>query len=130
MLRFVFSAPWRLPLLLWWLVKGRAYAKMRLAFAAPGDAADLPYDARLIAWLKREREAGALSPLATASDERAARAVAEHVGLFDAVFASDGKTNLKSHRKAGRLATAYPQASSMPAMSAPISRCGARRRTS
>jgi 4-hydroxybenzoate polyprenyltransferase len=107
-LRFVFAAPWRLPLLLWWLVKGRAYAKMRLAEAAPGDPADLPYDARLIAWLTRERASGRTIALATASDERAARAVADHVGLFDAVFASDGKTNLKSHRKAERLAAAYP----------------------
>jgi 4-hydroxybenzoate polyprenyltransferase len=107
-LRFVFTYPWRLPELLWWLVKGRAYAKMRLAEWAPGDPASLPYDARIIAWLIRERAAGRTLALATASDQKAAAAVADHVGLFDAVFASDGSTNLKSRRKAERLAAAYP----------------------
>ncbi|HVY87185.1 MAG TPA: UbiA family prenyltransferase, partial [Caulobacterales bacterium] len=47
--------------------------------------------------------------LATASDRAAADLVAAHVGVFDAVFASDGETNLKSHRKAERLAEAFPE---------------------
>ncbi len=107
-LRFVFGNPLRVFVVLAWLLRGRAYAKARLAAAAPVDPAYLPYDEALLAWLREERAQGRTLALATASDERAARAVAEHVGLFDAVFASDGKTNLKSARKAEALGRAYP----------------------
>jgi phosphoserine phosphatase len=34
--------------------------------------------------------------------------VAQHLGCFDRVFASDGAVNLKSLRKAEALAAAYP----------------------
>lgn len=46
--------------------------------------------------------------LATAADERTARDIADHLGLFDRVFASDGKTNLKAKRKAEALVAAFP----------------------
>jgi 4-hydroxybenzoate polyprenyltransferase len=107
-LRFIFASPQKIPLLLCWLMRGRAYAKARLAESCPIDAALLPYDERVLAWLNEERANGRTLALATASDARAARAVADHVGLFDDVFASDGQTNLKSARKAERLSRAYP----------------------
>lgn len=109
MLRYVFAAPWRMFILIGWLMKGRAYAKARLAEAAPFDPADLPYDQRFLDWLKMERKAGRTLVLATASDRRAAKAVADYLGIFDAVFASDGVVNLKSARKAERLAAAFPE---------------------
>lgn len=109
MLRLAFAKPWKLPLLLLWLLRGRAYAKAKLAAAFPPDAAALPYDDRLLAWLREERAQGRIIALATASDRRAADAVAAHTGVFDAVFASDGVTNLKAGRKAQALAAAYPQ---------------------
>ncbi|MBC7769259.1 MAG: UbiA family prenyltransferase [Phycisphaerales bacterium] len=108
MLRLAFAKPWRLPLLLAWLWRGRAYAKAKLAVAFPADAAALPYDERVVAWLREQRAAGREIALATASDQRAAQAVADHVGLFDRVFASDGRVNLKSRRKSEALAAAYP----------------------
>lgn len=109
MLRFGFAKPWQLPLLLLWLLRGRAYAKQRLAEQFPVAAADLPYDERILAWLGEERAQGRTIVLATASDSRAAAAIAEHLGLFDQVFASDGATNLKAARKAERLAEAFPK---------------------
>jgi len=108
-LRFLVAAPWKIFSLLGWFMKGRAHAKMRLAEAAPFDPSDLPYNAELIAWLESEKARGRKIVLATAADRKAAQAVAEHVGLFDAVFASDGKVNLKSRAKAEALAQAYPQ---------------------
>ena len=108
MLRFGFARPWQLPLLLVWLMRGRAHAKRRLAEQFPVTAADLPYDERILAWLGEERAQGRTIVLATASDSRAAAAVAEHLGLFDQVFASDGRVNLKAARKAERLAEAFP----------------------
>lgn len=108
MVRLLLRAPWKLPLLLWWLAHGRAFAKARLAELFPFDASALPYDARVVAWLKTERASGRAIVLATAIDSSAADAVARHLGLFDAVFASDGRINLKSRRKAAALAAAFP----------------------
>jgi 4-hydroxybenzoate polyprenyltransferase len=108
MLRFCAPRPWRVFKLLGWLMKGRAYAKARLAEAATADPATLPYNEELIAWLRAERQSGRSIVLATASDRSAAQAVADHVGVFDAVHASDGATNLKSKCKAERLSEVFP----------------------
>ena len=91
--RFLTRAPWRLPQLLMWFVKGRAYVKAKLAAYAP-DAATLPYDERVVAWLREEKARGRTIVLASASDRCAVEAVAKHVGVFDRVLASDGDTNL------------------------------------
>lgn len=107
-MRLLLRTPWKLPLLLWWLAHGRAFAKARLAELFPLDASALPYDARVVAWLRAERASGRTIVLATAIDRGAADAVARHLGLFDAVLASDGRTNLKSRRKAAALAAAFP----------------------
>jgi len=106
--RFLTRAPWRAPELLLWFRRGRAYVKARLAAYAP-DAATLPYDERVLAWLRAERARGRTIVLASASDRSAVEAVAKHVGLFNRVFASDGRTNLKARRKAEALAAAFPQ---------------------
>ncbi|ANP46790.1 UbiA family prenyltransferase [Candidatus Viadribacter manganicus] len=108
MVRLAFSKPWLLPSLLLWLTRGRAYAKQRIFQIFDFDPAELPYDERVIGWLREERTKGRKIVLASACDRVAVEKVAEHVGIFDAVFASDGETNLKSARKAERLAAAYP----------------------
>jgi len=108
-LAFLAAQPWRVFELLWWLTKGRAYAKARLAELSSLTPPDLPYDERVLAWLREERAAGRTLALATASDEKPARAIADHLRVFDDVFASDGVANNKSARKAERLAEAYPQ---------------------
>ncbi|MGQ0532768.1 MAG: UbiA family prenyltransferase [Caulobacteraceae bacterium] len=88
--------------------KGRAHVKRELADYAPKPD-ELPYDERVLAWLREEKAKGRTLALATATDRKIAEAIAAHVGLFDDVFASDGVTNLKSARKAEALAAAYPQ---------------------
>ncbi|MBL8547770.1 MAG: UbiA family prenyltransferase [Hyphomonadaceae bacterium] len=91
-----------------WFTKGRAFVKAKLADYAP-KADEVPYDLRLLAWLREEKARGRRLALATATDRRIADRIAAHVGLFDDVFASDGVTNLKSARKAEALSAAYPQ---------------------
>lgn len=109
-LRFIFANPiLNIPILAFWMIKGRAYAKAKLAEAAPADPTILPYDERVLDWLRAERRAGRTIVLATASDRRAAQAIADHLGIFDAVYASDGLVNLKSRKKAERLAQSFPQ---------------------
>ena len=108
MLRFVTAKPLRVFILLGWLARGRAYAKARLADAAPCDPSILPYDDEFVEWLRAERNSGRIVVLATASNACEAQRIADHVGLFDRVFASDEATNLKSRRKAEALQKAYP----------------------
>jgi 4-hydroxybenzoate polyprenyltransferase len=91
-----------------WFTKGRAFAKAKLAGYAP-KADEVPYDQRLLAWLRQEKARGRRLALATATDRKIADDIAAYVGVFDDVFASDGVTNLKSARKGEALSAAYPE---------------------
>jgi phosphoserine phosphatase len=78
---------------------GRARLKEALAAAAELDPAYLPYDHRLLAYLREAQAAGRRLVLATGADRRIAAAVAQHLDLFDVVLASDGHTNLTGRAK-------------------------------
>lgn len=82
-----------------WLAKGRARFKAELAAAAMPDAKLLPYDKRLLSFLSTEKQSGRKIFLATAADERVARSVADVLGVFDGIVASDGERNLKGTTK-------------------------------
>lgn len=81
------------------LPQGRAAVKERLAAAAALDPARLPYNREFLLYLRELRAAGRKLVLATGADRAIAKAVARHLGLFDAVLASDGRTNLTGRRK-------------------------------
>lgn len=81
---------------------GKAQFKRRLADAVLPSVDDLPYNKPLLAWLRQQREAGFKLVLATASDIRIARAVADHLGIFDEVMGTESQ-NLSSHRKQAAL---------------------------
>lgn len=83
-----------------WLLRGRAYLKRQIAQRSDIDVAALPYDMRIVDWLRREAQPHVLC---TASDAKFADAVAAHIGGFDAVIASDGERNLKGDAKAAVL---------------------------
>lgn len=108
MARFCLERPWNVFVLAAWLMRGRPHAKAKLAVRYPVDAATLPYHELLLEWLRAQKAEGRELALATAFDRTGAEAVAAHLGLFDRVFASDGRTNLKSRHKARRLSQAYP----------------------
>lgn len=108
MLRFCAARPWHLLVLLAWLLRGRPFAKAKLVRLYPVDAGALPYNGPFLAWLREEHAAGREIALATAFDRAGADAVAAHLGIFRRVFASDGRANLKSRRKAAALQAAYP----------------------
>jgi 4-hydroxybenzoate polyprenyltransferase len=82
-----------------WTLRGKACLKRNIAERIRFNPAELPYHEELLAFLKAERAAGARLVLATGADERLARLIADHLGIFDEVLASDGKTNLTSSRK-------------------------------
>ena len=85
-------------ILLWW-TRGRARLKQELAIRVQIDPPALPYHEKFLAWLREEKKSGRQIILATASDLKMAQPIAAHIGLFDEVLASDGKTNLRSENK-------------------------------
>jgi 4-hydroxybenzoate polyprenyltransferase/phosphoserine phosphatase len=90
----------RLP---FWLLQGRAFLKQQLAAHADLDAGRLPYRREVIELIQREKTAGRHIALVTAADRTLAELVAQHLGLFDEVYASDGRVNLKGVHKAAFL---------------------------
>ncbi|MFM1990453.1 MAG: hypothetical protein RJA99_3410 [Pseudomonadota bacterium] len=94
----------RLPL---WLAQGKAAMKRRIAERVTLDPAALPYRGELVDWLRAQRGAGRRLVLCTASDVAVARSVADHLGLFDDVMASDGTHNLAGERKAEALVARF-----------------------
>lgn len=89
------------------LARGRAPFKAWVARQVLPDLELLPWHQPFLAWLRSARQAGRPLLLATAADSRVAHAVADFLGLFDAVLASDGLTNLKGSRKAAALEARY-----------------------
>jgi len=99
LLELVRCRPWRLLLLPLWLLRGRSYAKLRLAQEASLDVRSLPYDEELLQWLKLERQRGRRLILATAAAAPIAHAVAEHLRIFDAVLCSNSEQNVRGTQK-------------------------------
>jgi 4-hydroxybenzoate polyprenyltransferase len=85
------------------LVGSRAALKQRVGELHTLNPALLPYNQELLAYLRQQKAAGRTLVLATAADIGVAQAVANHVGLFDEVIASDGTRNLKGEAKAEAL---------------------------
>jgi 4-hydroxybenzoate polyprenyltransferase/phosphoserine phosphatase len=89
------------------LWRGKASFKQRVAAAMPLVADALPFREEVVDHLRTLSEQGAHMVLATASDQTYADAVADHLGIFAEVVASDGETNLSGHRKAAALVARY-----------------------
>ncbi|MEW9855770.1 UbiA family prenyltransferase [Novosphingobium sp. M1R2S20] len=102
------GADWRVPFLAAARLRhGKAQLKALLTERASVDFSVLPYDAEVLAYIRRWREDGGRVALVTASDQRLADGVARHLGLFDDVFGSDGTRNLKGRAKAEFLVDRY-----------------------
>jgi 4-hydroxybenzoate polyprenyltransferase/phosphoserine phosphatase len=89
------------------LYRGHAHLKARIADEAVIDLTSLPFNEELVAFLRAEKSRGRPLYLATAAHEKYANAMAAHLGLFDGVFASDGKINLKGAAKAELLCKTF-----------------------
>lgn len=89
-----------------WLLRGKAHLKREIAKRVTLDVTCLPYREPLLAFLRVEHQAGRKLILATAADELFARQIADHLGIFDTVLASDGVTNLSGEAKTQALEAA------------------------
>lgn len=93
--------PLYLFLLPFWLLRGKAAVKRELAKRVNLDAALLPYDERVLEILRTTTQRPRV--LVTASDRLLVDPIANHIGLFEEVIASDGSRNLAGKYKAKAL---------------------------
>ncbi|WP_158941704.1 UbiA family prenyltransferase [Granulicella sp. S190] len=82
-----------------WLLQGKAALKRHLAATVQLDVAHLPYNRELVQYLEQQHATGRPIYLATAADADTAQRVADHLGLFTGVLASDGQLNLAGKNK-------------------------------
>ena len=106
-LKLIRANPVYLVLMLFWLLSGKAKFKQRVSRNIQIDAGVLPYTKGLLRYLQEQKATGRELCLVTAANRDIAEAVADNLGLFDEVLASDGKTNLSGRRKAASLVEKY-----------------------
>ena len=94
-------------LLPFWLLRGRARFKREIARRAVLDVSALPWRTEFVDELRRQHAAGRTLVLATGSDMLLACPVADYLGLFDMVFASDGAVNLCGEAKGDLLVNRF-----------------------
>lgn len=93
-----------------WLWGGKARLKCEIARRVDLDPAALPYRDELLDRLRREKAAGRYIVLATAAPQRFAEAIAAHLGVFDAVIATDESCNMAAARKRAALVETFGDA--------------------
>ena len=101
-----------------WLFKGKAGFKREIARRVMIAPETLPYDERVLDLLRNTPQRPRV--LCTASDVLLATPIAQHLGLFEHVFASDGRTNLGGSAKAAVLVNHYGERGFDYAGNAPV----------
>jgi 4-hydroxybenzoate polyprenyltransferase/phosphoserine phosphatase len=81
------------------VLRGKAPFKAFVTENVALDVAHLPYNRKLIQFLQQEKARGREIYLATGADAQLAHRVADHLGFFHEVLASDGTHNLTGKKK-------------------------------
>lgn len=93
----------------WLVFTGKAATKLRIAKLVSIEASLLPYCEKVIEYVRTERAMGRTTILATASAQSYALAIANHLALFDEVFATtEEERNLSAKNKARVLVDRFP----------------------
>jgi 4-hydroxybenzoate polyprenyltransferase/phosphoserine phosphatase len=90
-----------------WLLKGKAHFKQRVAERVTIDFSTLPYNEDVLKLIRDARASGQTTVLATAAPLTQAEGLARHLGLFDRIEATSETVNLAGTNKAERLAQAF-----------------------
>ena len=91
-----------------WLSKGKASFKRNVSRAVSLDVIHLPYNRDLLEYLRQEHARGREIYLATGADAGLAQRVADHLGIFTGVLASDGSINLIGKNKLAAFQERFP----------------------
>ncbi len=86
-----------------WLIKGRAHLKEQIAHRVALDISTLPYNWKFLKFLITEKQLGKKLVLATGANQQIASQIAQHLGIFDQVLASDNTVNLTGQKKSRAL---------------------------
>lgn len=98
-LALIKQAPWLIFLLPFWLLRGKAYLKARIAERVSLEIDTLPLHSEFVAYLQAQHASGRTIHLATASDAKLAQPVANRLDIFQSVLCSNGTHNLRSEAK-------------------------------
>lgn len=90
-----------------WLCRGIAYFKQRLAEVVSIAPEKLSYNENFLEYVKQRKSDGHKIFLATGCNERYAQAVANYLKIFDGVFASNEQINLRGKNKADKLKSSF-----------------------
>ncbi|HBE92069.1 MAG TPA: hypothetical protein DDW55_05905 [Gammaproteobacteria bacterium] len=90
-----------------WVIQGRAYFKDMIASHVTLDAEKLPYQMEFISYLRSEQGKGRQLILTTAAHHSIADVIADHLGIFDEVFATTAERNNKGSNKRDELVEHY-----------------------
>ena len=90
-----------------WIQAGRASLKEEVTKRVSIDAAHLPYNNKLLNFLKNEKDKGRKLVLVTGANFRTANAVANHLQIFDHVMSSSESFNLFGPEKPKMILNKY-----------------------
>jgi phosphoglycolate phosphatase-like HAD superfamily hydrolase len=96
--------------LIFWMLQGKVVLKENVSRRVSLDVKSLPYNQSVIDWALEQRQSGARLILVTASHQTTAQSIADHLGIFDDVLASDASRNLKSEVKRDELIARFGDA--------------------
>ena len=102
--RVVLLRPWLIPGCLWLELTGkRAKWKRWLGSRLKFEPSELKYHEEFLGWLKGQHAEGRTLILCTASEKTVAKKIADHLGIFSDVMASEGVVNLAGGNKCSAL---------------------------
>ena len=93
------QSPWRLLRALLRLAHGRAAFKRAISEAVSPEIRQLPFREEVLEFIAEQRSLGRKVILATGGDSAWAQSIADELGAFDGILASDGARNLKGAEK-------------------------------
>ncbi|MDA9868913.1 UbiA family prenyltransferase [Gammaproteobacteria bacterium] len=103
-----FKNHWYVPFLsIFLLIKGRQALKRKLFYLSAIEVKDLPYNLDVLNYIKRWKNKGGYTVLASASDEKIVKKIAAHLDIFDEYHGSNSSLNLRGIRKARYLKKLY-----------------------
>lgn len=102
-IEFIKKKPFNVLLVFYWLVKGKAYLKHKLAQETSINIEDLPYNDSFLSFLTIQNNNGKKLILATAANKTLAKKIAKHLDIFSDVIASDDKNNISGVTKLTRI---------------------------
>ncbi|MBU3641072.1 UbiA family prenyltransferase [Polynucleobacter sp. Fuers-14] len=103
LLKLILRKPWITIPLIFKLFQGKAAFKNYIASVADIDCINLPYNNKVIAFIKEQKQNGAYLILCTASNYRYAEKIFQYLKIFNEVMASDANLNLSGKNKSQAL---------------------------